>query len=515
MTSRKKKTLLGSIVVIVVIVIGVFFFSRNTTPTYQTETATENDFVLDVSVTGRVKPVSDVSLGFEKPGRVAGVYAHVGDHVSVGQQLVVLDSSELSASLHQAEASLEKAKAGLDKLKAGARAEEVAVQETKVQNAQVAIGTTKQDVVNSIQSAYSKSDDAIRNNVDRLFNNPKSSDPKFKYTINDYQLKVDVEWRKFTVEKMLNSWSTSIASEIGNDDPKPLIALSEKNLAMIRDFLDKVALATNDLTANASLSQTTIDGYKSSVSSARASIDAVVVNLSTVEGKYLSAESSLSLAIDQLSLTKASATAEDIAAQEAQVVSAEATVENIQAQIAKTVLRSPMSGVVTEQNAKDGQIVSVGSPIVTIISDKKFKVEANIPEVDIVDVTQGDHANITLDAYNDIIFGARVVSVDPAETILQGVPTYKTTLYFDKSDDRIKPGMTANIDIIVDKFQGVLSVPVRAVNPGDAGKTVRLLQDGVVKTVPVETGRINSDGRIEIVQGIKAGDEVITTPLEQ
>ncbi|OIO31795.1 hypothetical protein AUJ44_03830 [Candidatus Nomurabacteria bacterium CG1_02_47_685] len=513
--SVPRKSLIGIVIVIIAVAAFLVFRSSRTGTAYDLEVAKKSDFVLDVSVTGRVKPSSDVSLGFEKGGRATNVHVHVGDRVIAGQSLVSIDSSELVAALGQATAASQEEMARLDKLTRGARLEEIGVAEAKVQSARVAREAAKTDVANKLRDAYAKADDAVRNNVDQLFDNAKSSEPKFKYAV-DYSIKVDVEWRRFVIEGMFASWGALIDSISTDSALFDFTTASQRDLEQVRDFLDTVALATNGLTANASLSQAAIDGYKSDVSMARTNINAAIVNLSSAEEKLLSTESNLSLSLNELTLTQAPATAEDRAAQDARVRSAQANMENIKAQIAKTILRSPMDGIVTAQDAKQGEIIPVGTPVVSIISDKRFKIEAHIPEVDVINVSTGDHADVALDAYNGVVFGATIVSVDPAEVIIQGVPTYKAILEFDDNDGRIWSGMTANIDIIVDRREGVISVPARAIFSHSDGKAVRIMRDnGIVDTVPVKTGKLDSHGRVEIITGVEEGDHVIITPTSR
>ena len=137
---------------------------------------------------------------------------------------------------------------------------------------------------------------------------------------------------------------------------------------------------------------------------------------------------------------------------------ARAGVNNIKAQISKTIISSPIRGIVTKQDAKAGEIVNASSPVVSVISDASFQVEANLPEADVSKVKINDSAKLTLDAYgSDTAFAAKVISIDPAETIIEGVSTYKITFEFDKEDERIRSGLTANIDILTKKKEGVLA----------------------------------------------------------
>ena len=281
-----------------------------------------------------------------------------------------------------------------------------------------------------------------------------------------------------------------------------------------KNFLDDTALAVNSLTPNSSLTQTTIDTYKSNVSTARTNVNTAIANLTSAQEELKSAKATLLLAEQDLLLKKAGPTAEQLTSQEAQIEGAKASVSNYEAQVAKTILRAPINGIVTKQEAKVGEILAAGVVIVSVISESQFEIEANIPETDIAKIRIGNEARITLDAYgNDSVFEARVVKIDPAETIIEGVATYKITLQFIKKDERPKSGMTANIDILADKREKVIYVPQKAVTVKDGEKTVEILLDektGATMEAKVKTGLRGSDGSVEIIEGIKEGDKVIT-----
>jgi multidrug efflux pump subunit AcrA (membrane-fusion protein) len=142
-----------------------------------------------------------------------------------------------------------------------------------------------------------------------------------------------------------------------------------------------------------------------------------------------------------------------------------------------------------------------------------YKITANVPEVDIAKVKIADVAEVTLDAYgSDEKFVATVSSIDPAETIIEGVPTYKVTLRFNDRDTRIKSGMTANIVMRTNEKKDVLVVPARAIllHEGDNTRYVRLLVGGVAKEIPVQIGLRGSNGMVEILSGLNQGDQVVT-----
>jgi multidrug efflux pump subunit AcrA (membrane-fusion protein) len=99
--------------------------------------------------------------------------------------------------------------------------------------------------------------------------------------------------------------------------------------------------------------------------------------------------------------------------------------------------------------------------------------------------------------------------MNPAESLVEGVATYKTTLYFNNSDERIKSGMTADVTIKGDRRDNVFAVPQRAVITRGDSKFVQVLQGENVAEKQVKTGLRGSDGNIEITDGLSEGDQVI------
>ncbi len=489
---------------------GYVYFGRSSKEAPAVVSVKRADIVQEVNVTGRVKPASEANLAFEKIGKVTSVYVKVGERALAGQVLVVLDNAEILASLADAEANVRAKIAKLDELKRGTRSEEIRIQEVKVENAKVAVEDAKRNLLDKIQDAYTKSDDAVRNDADQFFSNPRSLNPQLTFVNVDTGLKADLERERPILETMLNSWSASLAALSVSQDLLSYAKAARENLGRIKSFLDKASLAVNVLTPTSNLSQTTVDAWKTAVSGARADINTALSNLTVAEEKRRGADSNLAVVENELALKLAGATPEEIAAQEAEVERARASVLTIRAQISKTELRAPFRGIITEQNAKVGEIAAANSALVSLISETQFEIEANVPEADIAKIKIGNSARVTLDAYgSDIGFDASVVSIDPAEKIIDGVATYRITLQFAKEDMRIRSGMTANIDIVGDRRHNVLAVPQRAISIRNGEKTVRILKGGAAQEVRVGTGLRGSDGNVEIVQGLEEGDQVI------
>jgi RND family efflux transporter MFP subunit len=506
--AHKKTTVLIGILIIG----GVYYAVRPAaSPLYQSITITKGSVVQEVSVTGRVNSESEVQLAFEKGGRVLVEPTAVGMHVKSGDVLVRLDASEIAALREQAKANIAFETANLALLKKGNRAEDIAVSLASVASAETALADSNKGLFDKLGAAYTISDDVVHNTIDQFFRNARTRNPEFIPPTSDAKTLIDLQSQRVTLEATLVAWSSESGEWDHDKDADIAITTTNTSLAMLKDYLDLLARAINAVQSSSQTPQGSIDAWKLSVSSARSAVNSAITATLSGAQAYRSAVAALHVAKEQLVLKQAGATPESIAAQEARIASMQASLDNYDAQIAKTVIRAPFAGVVTKQDAKIGQTVTPNVPVVSLMSDGKFQIEANVPEVDVAKISVGDLATITLDAYgSDVSFFASVSSIDPAETIIEGVSTYKVTLRFSKDDARIRSGMTANIVISTDRRDDVLFVPMRAVTTKDEKKYVNILEGGVPKEVEVTLGLKGSSGTIEVKGGLTEGQSVVT-----
>lgn len=204
----------------------------------------------------------------------------------------------------------------------------------------------------------------------------------------------------------------------------------------------------------------------------------------------------------------------DVAALRADVARYNAVVAASQTAVDDMVLRALTDGTITMLDVSIGETVSPNQDIVTIQSDDR-KIEVDISESDIAKVSVGDEAMVELDAYDGAQFVARVTMIDPAATEISGVVYYKTTLEVDVQEDiDVRPGMTADVQIITEKKESTLALPRRAVlTRADGSRYVRILTNAERATFDERTvtvGISGDDGLVEILSGVTVGDEVIT-----
>jgi RND family efflux transporter MFP subunit len=193
----------------------------------------------------------------------------------------------------------------------------------------------------------------------------------------------------------------------------------------------------------------------------------------------------------------------------AQVLSAQGQVDSAQAVVNNTVLSAPFSGQVDKDNVVVGSIASPNTPVITI-SNNNLEIDTSIPESNIAGSKNGDEAEITLDAFgNNTVFPATIISIDSATSIVNGISVYNAKLKFDNSDDRIKPGMTANISLISGTHKNVLTVPKSAVIQKNNQYFVIVDKGNSKEETRQVTVGLENDQNIEITSGLKLGEKVL------
>jgi RND family efflux transporter MFP subunit len=491
--------------------IGWAVFGSSSSANEQLVTVQSTTFVQEVGVTGKVVPAKDVDMAFETGGRVSKVNVKVGDVVKAGQVLASVSSGDQFATVLQRQAKVDSEVAKLAEVRQGSRPEDIAIATTDVSGADVANQQSLQSLVDQIKDAYAKVDDGVRGKADQLFKNPRTTYPEV-LPFDNYPLRMSVNDQRIRIGEILASWQKDLATLDTTTYSPTYLAEARANLASARNFFNDLGEGVSSLTPSNSFPQSTIDKYTSDISSARASISSAISALSGADQSYQSSQTAFQRAKDQLALKKAGSTVEQINSQAAILKSAQADLQSARALLGKTSITAPFDGLVTKVDTKEGEIASVNTNVIAMISASSYEIESYISESDIAKVKVGQPARVTLDAYGkDVIFAAKTTEVDPAETVLDGVSTYKTKLQFTEADERIRSGMTANIVIQTSEKPESVVIPQQALFLNAGEKMVTIDQAGKRVNRKVETGGINEKGEIEVISGISVGEKVVVT----
>ncbi len=495
----KKKAVYLPIAAVILIFGASSVYSMFNKPEYQTAQVERSEFSNIVSVTGKVVAANDVSLAFETGGRVASITAKVGDKVTQGTVLARTNSGDQYASYLVQQARLSSAEAQLAEARRGTRP-------TELQNLKNNEARAFEDLRQAIQDAYVTSDDVLRSNVDVMFTNPTGPYPRF-FSFDDVSRREKIEKMRLEVGDMIDEWQKSTPSLQSSAYSDSYRNEAQENLQTMKAFLDLLGEASSYFKNADQLSDTVRTQYINGISAGRASISSAISSLNASYKAYINAQ-------DALELSAEGSTPEEIARAEADVRSAQANLLQAQASLSKTTIVAPFDGLITKVDLKVGEQVMSGSPVISMISNANFEIESYIPEADIASIHVGDVGTTTLDAYGESVqFGVVVTGIDLSETEVDGVATYKTMLQFFIQDERIRSGMTANIDVVSETRQGVLSIPQSAVISKD-GKRMVLIKDmnGNVEEKNIKTGSVDTNGNIEIINGVSEGDTIITNP---
>jgi HlyD family secretion protein len=153
----------------------------------------------------------------------------------------------------------------------------------------------------------------------------------------------------------------------------------------------------------------------------------------------------------------------ELASAKAQVAQAEASLNARQTDLGKTVVRSPINGVVLDRNVEPGQTVaaSLQAPVLFTLAEDLTQMELHvaIDEADIGSVKEGQAATFAVDAYPGRSFPAEITELRYASETVNGVVTYQAVLRVDNSDLALRPGMTATAEIEVQTVDSSLLVP--------------------------------------------------------
>lgn len=204
------------------------------------------------------------------------------------------------------------------------------------------------------------------------------------------------------------------------------------------------------------------------------------------------------------------------------------TVQKAQTNLGYATITSPIDGVVLSKDVEEGQTVAASFSTPTLFTIARdltdMQVVANVDEADIGNVLDGQRVTFTVDAFPDDTFEGRVKQVRQQGEEESNVVTYEVVISAPNNDLKLKPQLTANVNIYTEEIENVVSVPAKALrfspskemmNDGEkikdcnATNKLWIKEANILKAYPVKTG-ITNGIRTQILEGVKEGTTVIT-----
>ena len=519
-----------------------------------------------VSSTGTLQAWKTVDIKARAGGELTTLAVDVGSEVTKGQLLAKIDPLDVSLSLNTAKADETSAKAK----------EAQSAKTYQLQIAQSAIAI--RDAEASLKSAQA-SEEAARARLATARQQSKSQPELTRTAIANAQAAYNqaVQQRKTltaTNPQQRASAKAAYDQAVANRDNARAQVDRQKSL-LTKGFVAQQAVDTAQANAEVSEAQVTstkakldtidaelsagVDAANARVDQSRAALQGAQANSQDIvtrkngvqesEAAYHQAQAQTSkarVAVDQSRAAQANNQIRqyDVQAATASIARAEASRINAQTTMDRTVIRSPMEGVVLQKYVEQGTIITsalgvsaTGQSLVQLGDISRMYVDVTVDETDIANVDEGQTVDVVIEAYPGVPFEGKVTRVDPQAVVLQNVTSVHVRVEVDNSAPTfrlLKPGMNATCQFVIAKKNNVVNVPNEAVHEDDKGKYVEvaeggkpapadaeagtpadptLLIDVKKKHVIVEVG-VEGNDNTEITSGLKDGDQIITQTIE-
>jgi len=524
------KKIIISILVILILGTGYFYFknfSKNKNQTRYVLTKVERGTILtSVSGTGQIEGEEEKEIKPKVSGDVLKIYVQKDQKVKEGDLLLEIDSTSYQRALDSAKLALDLAKIDLENLK------------QNKEDAQKDLDLDFENVFSSISGVFSdlpsifsqiepffteSSYNSDQADIDYYFsvvglysqqkfgqNDKENEFSKLKEKYQDLKNQFLLVSR-FSSRETLKGWLKTT-----EDFVKDLSDLtrSARNIASFY----KESIQKENLTPPFPLSIT--ENQIQILSQVTLSLDQKYSNLVSLKKTIDDLETSISNLEDK------------IQSQEKLVKQKEDAVSDAKENYDNCFIKAPFDGIVGKVNVKEKDSVSPQISLFTFISTQKIA-KISLNEIDAAKVKIGQKATLTFDALPDLTLTGKVTEIDTVGTVSQGVTSYGVEIALDSDDERIKPGMSVNAEIVVDVKPDVLTLPnsaiksegnLRYVQLIDAKKEIKdklkigtsivLPKEVKIKNQPVEVG-ISNDALTEILSGVSEGDIVISSKVTQ
>jgi HlyD family secretion protein len=460
--SVKKRLLIAFGALALVAALGfVLWGDRASAAEYMTAKVERGSLRNSVTATGTLQAVTTVQVGSQASGTISALYADFNSTVRKGQVIAQLDPATSQAQVEQARANLVQARAALQQAQAG------------VAQSRAGISQSRAGVTDAQAKAL-----AARSNV---------------------------------------------------QNQQAGVSGAQANLAVLKAQLDDAASflrQEESLAAGGVVSRREVETARTSYKTAEARYNQAAAQ---VQQAQLSAQSSSSsgLVQSQAVVEQAEAQVQQAQAQaqnaSAQVQNAAAGVQQAQAalqlaeiNLSQTTIRSPIDGVVVSRDVDVGQTVaaSLSAPtLFTIANDlTRMQVMANIDQADIGLVEQAKGVSFTVDAFPGDEFKGTIQQMRLNPQNVQNVVTYNVVIDVSNPEQKLKPGMTANLEITIDERGDVLKVPNAALRFAPQAATERRQQANAGGTS--QGSRRANRQQAENVNGADAGNTPAATAAQ-
>lgn len=380
------------------VIIGLIAFNLMKEETYKEK------IVEDTLIVSGVIETNETDVNVKVPGKILDIFVEEGNSVKAGDVIAEIEAENLFAKLAQTKALLEIAKTRVEMAKIGyeAQTEQSASQ---IKQANGAYSAAKSQLEKAKKGARPQQLEQAKETV--------------------IQAKEAYEYTKSTYEKLAKLYEEGVIPSQKIEGAKAELEVSKAKYNQAQQQLDMVK-----------------EGVQKE-------------DISSAEGLVSQAEGAVNLA--NVTKLQISARAQDLIAAQAQEIQAQAGVDEVMSYINDSTIKAPIDGIITIKNADKGELVSTGMPIVSIANLKDVWANIKIKETAIADFKLGDIVDVIIPGDNNKIYKGKITSISSKPSFAteratqdkgsKDIVAFAVKIKLDNSDLRLKPGMTATLNL--------------------------------------------------------------------
>ncbi|HEY3367074.1 MAG TPA: efflux RND transporter periplasmic adaptor subunit [Symbiobacteriaceae bacterium] len=556
-----RNKVIAAILIVVVLAGGGWWYTKNKSSKAAAKADTivetqvrKGDIHVTISGTGPVASVNGVTVKSNQTGTVSQLLAQDGDKVKTGQVIMVLDNTNLVASLNQAKLDLENSQANLDKLlhplDTGVRS-----QQLKVATARLTLQQRQQDVdnlsikspVNGIITAVNATVGSNVTNNSLVFTLYNDSAPTFVVGLSQEaaaavrvggRVKVNLTGLGTFVGTVVTSGGAATPGSGNRDATVPVSIALAPAYGARPGMVGTVTFDRDSLFQELPYVLTANGSIKNEVTEVRAQVagtlsqlgkdnngndlrDGAYVNTGfimawltsdTLQNQLEQAKNDLSVQQDALTnLLDPSKNPDDsLRTSKQKVDQAAITLASRQSDVSDLQVKAPVDGQVSALTSRIGDRVSTNQSLFRVADYGAMQVTISVDELDIAKVKIGQKAEITLDALAGRPYTGKVIKINPEGVFKNDIANFDVTVQFD-STQGLMAGMNAAVNVVVTDRPGVLWVPAQAVTIRQGKASVKVKDAAgqpVVKEVQVG---VRTSNQVEITGGLTEGEKIILT----
>jgi HlyD family secretion protein len=493
--------------IVVLVLLGggaaAYAATRSTDPSYRTTTAGPAKVTSVLTGTGTVQPVSEATVSFPVSGQVAAVSVKQGDTVTSGQVLAQLNTTTLAGQVSTAQSSLATAQA---KLAADQTSQTTSVPTPSTPSSGSGNGSSAK--LTQLLKSISTGQNAVRGAQQKVDGDLKLAGAALKHA-------------QTTCPDIIKQLGATGSNPPSTTDPTPTSTTAPPPAAPPASVTDCTDLLqqVQDAQAKTAADETALSQTEAALSTTLGQAATAVQQSASSSSSAATKPTSGSTGGSQSGSRGGSSTppsADQIAADQAQVDAANAQLAANQQNLAAANLVSPIDGTVAQVDVVSGQNAAANSSTakIVIIGAGGNQVTTAVNDNQVGQVKPGQPATITPDGAAKPLTGKVVAIGALSSTTTGGSASFPVTISVDGGGPALFAGSTAGVAITLGTAQAAVTVPTSAVHTAGAASFVTTLVNGTTTSKRVTVGVIGATVT-QITQGLNAGDEVVLADLSQ